>query len=262
MKKGTIYSFAALLAITSLLLSSCAAAATPEPTATNTPLPPTITSTPTLASTSTATPKPTVTLTPTATINATATQQVKDFEALVQEYYDAKYVSSTSGTYTRLTDKKKSWAKIGYYLWEPTVYSPTNFIIKTDISWMSASAAADTSGCGYVFRLQDNDTQDHYLLFVSLKGYVQIATNVGDRFNWLGKATYGNPAQEGKATVVLIVEDSTFRVLVNGKLLKTFTGFAGKLTTGNLAYTVISGTNKSYGTQCKFDNTELWTITK
>lgn len=260
MKKGTIYSFAALLVITSLLLSSCAAAA--QPTATNTALPPTITSTPTTASTSTPTPKPTITLTPTATIDATATQRVKDFAATVQEYFDAGYITSTTGTYDLLEDKTSSWAKLNYYAWEPTDYSPTNFIIKTDISWLSASAAADSSGCGYVFRLQDNDTQDHYMLFVSLKGYVQIATNVANRFKSLGRATFGNAAQKGSATVVLIVEDSTFRVLIDGKLMKTFTGFAGKLTTGDLAYTVISGTNKSYGTQCKFENTELWTITK
>lgn len=260
MKKSAIYSFAALLVIASLLLSSCTAA-TPEPTATST-VPPTITSTPTTESTSTPTPKPTATLTPTATVNATATQQVVDFEADVQAYYDAKYITSKTGTYEMLEDKTSAWAKLNYYIWEPMGYSPTNFIIKSEISWLSASSAADSSGCGYVFRLQDNDSRDHYMFFISLKGYVEVATNVANRWKSLGRATYGNAAQKGTADVVLIVEDSVFRVLVNGKLMKTVTGFAGKLGTGDLAYTVLSGTNKSYGTQCKFKDTVLWTITK
>ena len=260
MKTRTFYSFAALLIVASLLLSSCAAAATPQPTPTNTPLPPTVTPKPTVTATPTITPKPTVTLTPTITPNATATQRVVDFTAKVKEYHDAGYISTTDGSYILMKDKTSAWAELNYYIWEKTDYSPTDFIIKSDIAWTSASAAADTSGCGFVFRIQDNN--DHYMFYVSLKGYVEIATMESKRWKSLGKGTFGNAAQNGKVAMTLIVEGNTFRVLVNDKLIKTFTGFSGKLTSGDLAYTVLSGTNKSYGTQCKFTNTELWTIKK
>lgn len=258
MKKGTFYTFVVMLVSASVLLSSCTMA-TPEPTATSTPVPPT--STPTLEPTSTITPTATITLTPTATLNVTATKQTEDFAALVENYHEAGYVSSTTGTYNFLGTNVSKWAQLNYYIWEEMDYSPTNFIIKSDISWRSASPAANSSGCGYVFRLQDDEDSDHYMFYISLKGYVELATNVG---NWksLGKGFYGNPAQNGGASVVLIVEDNVFRVLVNDKLIKTYSGFAGKLTTGDLAYTVLSGINKSYGTECKFKDTELWTITK
>jgi hypothetical protein len=262
MKTRAFYSFAVFFVVASLLLSACTMASAPEATPTNTPIPPTDTPKPTETATATftVTPTPTNTPKPTATLNATATQRVKEFTAKVQEYHDAGYITTTDGSYIYLANQTFSWAELGYYNWEKYAFSPTDFIIKSDIVWKSASAAANTSGCGFVFRIQDNN--DHYMFYISLKGYVEAATNVGKRWKSLGKGTFGNPAQNGNASVTLIVEDSTFRVLVDDKLIKTYTGFAGKLASGDLAYTVLSGTNKSYGTECKFNNTELWTIKK
>jgi len=255
MKTRSRYFVAALFTTASLLLSSCAMA-TAQPTATSAPVLPSATPKP--AATATVTPKPTVTVTPTITPNATATQQVELFAAKVKQYQDAGYVSTANGTYDFLPDKSSSWAEIGYYNWEKTKFSPTDFIIKSDITWNSASAAADSSGCGFVFHIQDNS--DHYMFYVSLKGYVEAAVNVGNRWKSLGRGSFGLAAQHGSATVTFIAEGSTFRVLVGDKLIKTYTGLAGKLVTGDLAYTVLSGTNKSYGTSCDFKKTELWTI--
>jgi hypothetical protein len=258
MKTRTPYFVAVLLTIASLLLSSCAALAPAQPTPTNAPVLPSNTPKPTATAIPTSTVTPTITPTPTVTPNATATQQVEQFAAKVKQYHDAGYVSTTDGSYDYLGDISYSWAEIGYYNWHKTKFSPTDFIIKSEVTWNSASAAADSSGCGFVFRIQSN--QDHYMFYLSLKGYVEAATNVGNRWNPLGRGSFGIAAQRGTATVTLIVEGSTFRALVDDKLVKAFTGLAGKLTTGDLAYTVLSGTNKGYGTSCDFKNTELWTI--
>ena len=258
MKAHKLYSAVLFMLAASLLLSACAALA---PAPTGTPLPPTKTPKPT--ATSTSTPKPTKTPLPTRTPNLAATQQVDDFAAKVKEYYDAGYVSTTSGSYTQLADASYSWAEINYYQWNETGLSPTNFVIKSDVTWKSASAAADSSGCGFVFREQPN--QDNYMLFVSLKGYVRMSyllTAKGNYVTFMGTGNYGLPAQNGSAQVTLIAEDNLFRVLVNDKLIKVFNGLQGKLSTGSLAYTVVSGTNKSFGTSCDFKNTEVWTIEK
>ncbi len=261
MKTYTFYSLAASFIVASLLLSSCvipgvAPAATDTPIPTNTPAP---TNTP--EATATSTPKPTTTHTPTATPNLTATQQVEDFSAKIKEYYDAKYVSTTDGTYTPVKDFEKSWAQINWYQFYRIGLAPTDFVLKSDIAWKSASAAADSSGCGFVFREQPNG--DDYMAFVSLKGFVEASYFLEDKSSYsisMGRGAFGNPAQNGKATLTLIVEGNIFRVLINDKLIKAFTGLQGKLTTGGLAYTVVSGTNKDYGTNCQFKNTELWTI--
>ena len=255
MKTRTTYFVVALLATASLVLASCASAQA-TPTATSAPVQPSNTPLPT--ATFTVTPAPTVTPTPTETPNATATAQVEQFTTKVKDYFAAGYISSAEGTYQRLPDQSFSWAEIGYYQWTKIKLAPTDFIIKSDITWNSASAAADSSGCGYVFRIQDN--RDHYMFYLSLKGYVEAATNVGKSWKAMGRGTFGLAAQRGEATVTLIVEGHTFRALVNDKLVKVFTGLTGKLPTGDLAYTVVSGTNKGYGTSCDFKNTELWTI--
>jgi len=253
MKVRKLYIAVMLLLVSSLVLSSCAAFA---PAATSTPLPPT--KTPKPSKTPTSTPKPTKTPLPTATPNLAPTQRVDDFAGKIKEYYDAGYISTTSGGYSELSDINKEWKELSYYQWWDTGYKPTNFVINTDVAWNSASTAADTSGCGFVFRIQDN--YDHYMLYLSLKGYVEMATNINHNWNGMGIGTFGNPAVHGKATLTLIVEGKIFHVLVNDRLIKTYTGFDGKLTNGALAYTVLSGTNKSYGTNCVFTHTVLWTI--
>lgn len=249
------YSIIVLCVLLGFLLSSCdlpgaAPAATSTPAATDTP-----------QATATRTPKPSNTPKPTATLNLTATEQVDAFAAKVKEYYDAGYVSTTKGSYTHLDNFDISLAQINYYQWSKTGLSPTNFIINSEVAWNSASAAADSSGCGFVFHAQPN--YDNYMLFISLKGYVRMSyflTSKGNYSNVMGRGTYGLPVQSGSAQVTLIAEDNIFRVLVDDKLIKTFTGLQGKLTTGELAYTVLSGTNKSFGTSCSFKNTEVWEI--
>lgn len=258
MKTRTIYSLVALCAIASLMISACAMPGA-MPTPTNAPtLTATSTATSTRTATATITSTPTQTPKPTSTPNATATQRADDFLAKVQEYDDAGYISTTEGTYVYLADYSDAWAEINYYIWKPISFSPDNFIISSNIHWDSASSAADTSGCGFVFRIQDN--KDHYMMYVSLKGYVEMAATISREWNPLGKGTFGQPARSGEAQLTLIAEGNKFRVLIDDRLIKTYTGFDGKLTSGDLAYTVLSGTNKSYGTSCKFDDVELWMI--
>ncbi len=255
MSVGKLCSTVGLLIAASLLLSSCAMpGATPVTTNTSAP-------TRRPKATSTSTPRPTGTPLPTATPNLTATKQVEDFTTVIQGYYGKGFISTTNGSYTLLHDTSDSWAELGYYNRFETGLSPTNFVIESDLAWKSASAAADMSGCGFAFREQPNG--DNYMLFISLQGYLRLSYLLaakGNYSNTMGLATYGLPAQTGSAHVTLIAEENIFRVLVNGKLLKTFTGLQGKLTTGYLSYAVVSGTNKSYGTNCLFRNTVVWEI--
>jgi hypothetical protein len=258
MKVKSLYTLATLLAIFSLLLCSCAVPGV-TPTATNIPPTPTEIPKPTLTATLTSTP--TKTPQPTPTPNLKATQAYEDFFTKVQKYYDAKYISTTAGTYTHLYDNTYTWAKLNYYQWYETGFSPSDFVLKSDITWDSASAAANSSGCGFVFHEQENN--DNYMFFISLKGFLRMSYLLhakGNYSNIIGHGTYGLPAQSGSAQITLIAEGNTFRALVNDKLIKVFTGLQGKLTTGGLAYTVFSGTNKGFGTKCSFKNTELWTI--
>jgi hypothetical protein len=249
-----------LFILFSMFLASCAMpGAAPEATTT-----PTITKTSTPAPTATITLTPTVTATATATStstplpNLTATQISSDFADTLQELYDAKYVTTKDGTYLHLSDFKKDVAKINYLKWYETGQSPTNFVLRSDITWDSASAAANDSGCGFFFHITGNDK--FYIFYVSLKGTVQMSGYNSGVWSELGTGTYGSAKQKGGVNLTLIAQDTTYKVLINDKLIKTYTGSIGKLLHGELAYTVLSGTNKSFGTRCTFTNTVLWTL--
>lgn len=249
------------LLFTSFALSACGLASTPEPSPTTipskTPLPPTFTP----EATATQTPRPSFTPRPSPTKNLEATAQYENMALKAKEYFDAGYITTSSGTaFKRLPTYKNEWAQIGWYQWEYLPSSPSDFVIETDIEWESASASADTSGCGFVFRLEDTD--NYYVMYVSLKGYVIPYIVSAGNHSRLSPAYYGLAAQTGGVHLTLIVEGDTFRVLIDDKFIKSYTGFKAKLLSGDIGYTVFSGTNKSYGTRCTFSNTDLWTIKK
>jgi hypothetical protein len=88
---------------------------------------------------------------------AEETAQAQPLFDLVQELHSEGYLIRTGGTYYAIEDFDESWAQINWYSWWHTGYSPTNFVIRADASWDSASNKANwwNSGCGFVFREKD-----------------------------------------------------------------------------------------------------------
>jgi hypothetical protein len=211
--------------------------------------------------TSTQTPRPTPTHRPTSTPNLEATEQYEGMAAKVKEYHQAAYVSTDAGKYKRLDAYTDHWAQIDWYQWMPIDgKTPDNFIVRSDIHWQSASKIANESGCGFVFRLQEDG--DHYMIYVSIDGYVYASIVRSGYFENMGRAKYGKPSIDGKATLSIIAEGPTFSILVDDKLIKHYEGMKNDMLNGDLAYTIVSGTNKDYGTRCTFEHVDLWTIAK
>jgi hypothetical protein len=62
----------------------------------------------------------------------------------------------------------------------------------------------------------------------------------------------------GQAQLMLAVQGSQINIYVNDELVHSRKD--AKLTSGELAYTLVSGTNKDYGTHCTMTNVELWQL--
>jgi hypothetical protein len=167
------------------------------------------------------------------------------------------YISSDEGRYIGLGEFSESWAQINWYQWWSTSIFPTDFVIRADASWDSASDNANwfNSGCGFVFRAEDVD--NHYLAYLGLDGKVYFTRFYRGNWKLLGSSWYGNvdiPA--GSAKIMLVVEGDSFTFFVNDERVRTQVDSA--LPEGDLALTLLSGTNAGYGTHCTMENIEIW----
>ncbi len=254
MKRKFLPQYILASAALAVAILACSVGA-PAPTAT--PIPPTETSIPT--DTPTATPLPTNTPKPTATPNVAATQKAEDFQALLQRFVDKGYFESAEGTAKEMDDFKMDWAQINYYKWF-TMSKETygNFVFSGHFKWSSASATPDISGCGVGFGMQENG--DHYAVILD-KARILFLMGRGSRSYSVGvtrgsgRTNFGNPAE---ADFALGVNGQKAYVLLNDAFVE-YTLSADQTSAGRFAYTILSGTNRDYGTRCEMTNVMFWT---
>lgn len=239
----------------SLVLSGCGqigslfATETPTMTASWTPRP-TRTFTPTRSST------------PTLTPNATRTALYNAMLSRVQEYASAGYIPSTQGEYFRLDDYTGAWANLLYYYYDPTGFKVRDFIVRTHVYWQNAALSNPLAGCGFVFRRENTDVANHYLVFVTPYHTAMLYTNIGGEVNRMGSVGSGYPPGEksGDEILTLAVSGSKISLFLNDTFKRTFEGSASRLAEGSLDFAVLSGTNADFGTRCSFTEVELWSV--
>jgi hypothetical protein len=256
-----------------ILLPACTPTAPATPTQTPTPLPTNTAVPPTASPTITETPTPTYTITPdrpatkaatTSTAIAKMTETAQPMADTIQKLYDEGYLASTDGTYFQLADFDESWAQIRYYQWWLTDYAPQEFVISADAQWWSASDNANwyLSGCGFVFRVIDSS--NHFLVYLATAGRIVVHRVVKDQRYIMGVSNNIPFTLKGdSAQIMMIVQGVKMTFFVNGQ--EVFHASDNLLQSqafksGLLGYTLVSGTNKGYGTRCKMTNVKLWYI--
>ncbi|MCJ7623614.1 MAG: hypothetical protein MUO76_08930 [Anaerolineaceae bacterium] len=190
---------------------------------------------------------------------AQATLQAESMYDLVESFYADDIISSTDGIYYQIDDYDASWAQISWYQWEPTGFSPSNFVLRAEIAYDSASNSANLaeSGCGFVFR--DTGNKNHYRFFYALDGYIYLTGLKNGTWLSLGRAYYGHPViPSGDFSMILVAEGDTFTIFINGEKLHSRQDATHP--DGYLHYTLASGTNKDYGTRCVMTEIELWEL--
>lgn len=235
-----------------LAVSACSTIA-PTPAPTNTPQP---TATQTLVPTATLTP--TRTPRPTSTPNMAATQHIQDMQAEAQAYVDKGYLKTVDARFREYDDFEVEWAQLNWYQWEPLTDTVSDFYLKAHFKWESAYRNADVSGCGFVFGLQQNT--DHYAVFLDRSQVLFLISNGSGtrdlgKTRGTGKVKFDLPAE---ADFTLIVNDGYAYVLVNEELVSEYTLSQTQPLRGRLGLTVLSGTNKDYGTRCEMTDLHAW----
>ena len=197
---------------------------------------------------------------PTLTEAAPAAPSTKELPEAVKNYYTGTPVS-----YFVISDYDQSWAQIGWGQYTSIEDPPTNFVIRTDANWSSASDTANwnESGCGFVFHAKD--TSSLFVSYLGLDGIVYVQRVYNGESKLLGSATYGKvDIPEGSAELMLMVNGDKIYYFVNGE--EVYSGsdslLTGALDSGDLGFILMSGTNKDYGTRCQMKNTDLWDLGK
>lgn len=240
-----------------LVLASlaCSFGAPAEPTAT--PQPPEPTATNTALPTPTRTPRPTSTPEPTATPDVAATQKVDEFQTLLQTFKEEGYLETTEGRITELPPFEEEWAQLGWYRWWPYDDVSSDFVFKAHFKWSTAMATNDESGCGFIFGIQENN--DHYSVFLD-KSRILFLMKRGSNVYLVGKtrgsgrASFGNPAE---ADFAVAVRGQSAFVSVDGDVTE-YTLSADQTSQGGYGATLLSGTNRDYGTRCEMTDTMFW----
>lgn len=242
-----------LLILVFILISIACATSQPAPTGTPEP-------TATIIPTPTNTPRPSPTPRPTWTPDVAATQHREALYAEIQSYYEKGYLSTTDGTLAELEDFSYDWAQLGWYNWLPVLDSVRDFYMAAHFKWDSALRNSDTAGCGFIFGVQPND--DHYAVFLDRTKVYFLITDRAAGFSrpitptrGTGRVKFDYPAE---ADFTLIVHGTSAYVLVNGENTGEYTLAQSRPPTGEIGLTVLSGTNKDYGTRCEMTNLRLW----
>ena len=212
---------------------------------------------PPTATSPSATRAPVVEPTFTPVMESAATQQAQAFQGSLQKLHDEGIINSMEGDYYPLDDFSESWAQLGYYQWWKTGYAAENFVLSTDVAWESASDKANwpEAGCGIVFS-EDNES-DHHLVYLSLDGYGRLVQVNEGQWKTLASQFYGKlPIPDGNAKIMLVVNDKRINFYVNGE--RVANAYDGSLNAGDISLTLLSGTNKDFGTRCTMSNIDLF----
>ena len=248
-----------LISFFSMLMLASFACATSQPASAhvNTPEP---SATGTVVSTATQTARPSPTPRPTQTPNLAATERAESLNAEVQQYFDQGYLTTTEGRVRELEDFHYEWAQLGYYNWLPLRDSASDFFLSAHFKWDSAFKNSDISGCGFIFGLQPND--DHYAVVLDRQKVFFLITDHTVGFSKPVTPTRGtgivNFDYPAEADFTLIVKDAYAYVLVDGAVVGEYTLAQSRNEKGGIGLTVLSGTNKDYGTRCEMTNLHLW----
>jgi len=244
--------------ILTFVLSACGFStvqATPTPTPTDTSAPiPTVTLTPMTIIIPSPTPSPTI------MPDLAATEENETFNTEAQKYYELGYLGASEGITLEIDDFYYEWAQLGSYSWLPLHLDVSNFYISAHFAWDSAYRNADSSGCGVAFAIQPN--REHYSVFLDRTRIVFL--DADNRFSSSRNVSktrgsrslkFETPAE---ADFTLIVKRAYAYVLVDGELIGEYTLTQSRNLRGDIGLSILSGTNKDYGTKCEMTHIHIF----
>ena len=169
----------------------------------------------------------------------------------------SKNVIPEGGSYSDLEDYTDEWAQINWYQWN-RLAKLRNFVFSANVSWESAHERPNTfsAGCGLVFR--ENGTDNMLEVSLRMDGYVYMdGYRSGTPLSY-PKAGYGSSQIKAAHQFVVVANGGIVTVYVDGVQEARWTDVAIK-DEGYMGLATMSGTNKDFGTRCKWEDIYFYT---
>lgn len=218
---------------------------TPEPT--NTPGP---TRTPTI----TKTPKPSPTPTPDYYSIVGAQIESAKSKELIEVFKE--FSKSEAVT---IDDYRYDGARLLSLFSRGIDFQPEEFLIISKVKWehTSPKITASSASCGFMFR--NNDKDKSYFSVISADGNTRLINIKED--HWLGVAhkkvrSQSFNAQSDEVEFLMAVLPYRFVLAIDGEII--IDQNIEWDSTGYFGYSLISGTNRDYGTRCNFSDTVVF----
>lgn len=181
---------------------------------------------------------------------ATAEVQKAYFMKHVQQLKQDGVIGADSGDYYHIEGWTRSEAQINYFFPESLNYEANNFVFSTVMAWTSASMNSNwfSSGCGVLYGIR-GDGNEAVLTYLGLDGFTH--TLLGYKGGWpqIAFNKWGTPdLPAGMAKITIAMWDKRASIYVNEKLSSE--AYVALYTPGDIGLTVVSGTNKDFGTTC------------
>ncbi len=192
------------------------------------------------------------------------TREARPMAELVEKLYNEGYTTTKEGTFKKLGDFSEQWAKLDWYqYWYQGDDKYSNFVLSFSATMQSASDKANWhhAGCGVVFRHVDNE--NHLFLIIAQNGFMSLRKRIKDMVYIVKDSKkYGSQIPVENVYVTLIADGMNVVILADGyQILEARDPILGStLREGRLAFSVMSGTNKGYGTRCTMKNIWLWEL--
>jgi hypothetical protein len=188
-----------------------------------------------------------------------------EFNAQAQSYFEKGYLSTSDGEIKEFDDFAYDWAQLNWYNWLPLGESASDFYLSAHVKWSSAYRNADTSGCGFIFAIQENG--DHYAVFLDQSKVLFLNSDQAAGYSrqvgltrGTGRVKFDNPADSPQEADFTIIVNGTYTyVLVNNEVVGEYTLAKSKILRGDIGLSLLSGTNRDFGTRCEMSNIHVWT---
>lgn len=190
------------------------------------------------------------------------TAQAEPIFLTAQGLVDEGMLTDSDGVYETWPDFDETWAQLNWYrryeIPKASIRPASRYLISAHVWWESASDYANWNlcGCGFVFGHQA-DSGNHHVATISMDGYANLfRSDASGTFILAKRSGDAKGVPQGEADFMLVVDGQKIGLYVNGQQVVKYTDT--RLKPGQIYYTLISGTNKGYGTHCKMTEVNHW----